>query len=165
MSIAVSTVIKPSRLLRVALAVFAAASAGAAMALLSGQFGRFHVPYLLAGACLTGSLVAWRAGAALTTTRRIDISGLGEIRLTVQHSIGTTPGLAPAAPELMRLVPGSTLWPGLLLLTLQGEEHGARTVLTILPDSVRPDQFRRIAVSINAIARRDHKFFRNNKIL
>ena len=169
MSIAVSAVIKPSRLLRVALTVFAAVSAGAAMALLSGQFGRFHVAHVLAAACLLGSLVAGRAGAGLTTTRRIDISGLGEIRLTVQHSIGATPGsepgMAPAAPELVRLVAGSTLWPGLLLLTLQGDQHGARTVLTILPDSVAPDQFRRLAVSINAIARRDNKFFRNNKIL
>lgn len=173
MSIAVSTVIKPSRLLRVALVVFATASAGAAMALLSGQFGRFHVPDVLAGACLLGSLVAWRAGAGLTTTRRIDISGLGEIRLTVQHSIGTTPGFirgtptpaTPVAPALVRLVAGSTVWPGLLLLTLQGDEQGERTVLIILPDSVAPDEFRRIAVAINAIARRDNKFFRNNKIL
>ena len=169
MSIAVSTVIKPSRLLRVALAAFAAASAGAAMALLSGQFGRFHAPTLLAAACLMGSLVAWRASAALTTTRRIDISGLGEIRLTVQHSIGTIPasipGMALAAPELVRLAAGSTVWPGLLLLTLQGDTNSARTVLIILPDSVAPDQFRRLAVAINAIARRDNKFFRNNKIL
>ena len=161
MSIAVSTVIKPSRLLRVALAAFAAASAGAAMALLSGQFGRFHVPHLLAAACLMGSLVAWRAGARLTTTRRIDISGLGEIRLTVQHSIGNK----QCAHELVHLLQGSTVWPQVLLLLLKCAESGAVTVLAILPDSVAPGQFRKIAVSINTIARRDNKFFKKNKIL
>ena len=161
MSIAVSTVIKPSRLLRVALSVYAAASAGAALALVSGHVGRFHFPYLLAFACLLAALVAVRAVVAVKTTRWIDISGLGEIRLTVQHSIGTR----PATRELVRLMPGSTVWPNLLLLLLHAPEGGAVTVLPILPDSVAPDQFRKIAVSINAIARRDNKFFRKNKIL
>lgn len=181
MSIAVSAVIKPSRLLRVALSVYAAASAGAAMALVLGPPGRFHSPWLLAGACLLASLVAARAARAATTTHGIDISGLGEIRLTVQHSIDATPD----PREALRLLPGSTVWPGLLLLLLAapapagptaggprqwgllqgGPRQGAVTVLVILPDSVPPEQFRNIAVSINVIARRDNKFFRKNKIL
>ena len=165
MSIAVSAVIKPSRLLRVALAAFGVASAGAAMALLSGHFGRFHFPQVLGGACLLGAFMAWRAAAGATTTRRVDISGLGEIRLTVQHSIGTTRQSWTAAPQTVRLVAGSTVWPGLLLLSLRQDEHGALSVLAILPDSVPPDQFRKLAVAIVAIARRDNKFFRKNKIL
>ena len=161
MSIAVSAVIKPSHLLRVALAVYAAASAGAAMALAFGLGGRFHFPWLLAGACAAVALVAGRAAVAVATTRVIDISGLGEIRLTVQHSIGIGQG----AHELVRLLPGSTVWPQVLLLLLKCDDSGAVTMLAILPDSVAPGQFRKIAVSINAIARRDNKFFKNNKIL
>lgn len=161
MSIAVSAVIKPSRLLRMALSVYAAASAGAAVALALAPGGRFHLPWLLAGACLLAALVAARAALGNETTRGIDISGLGEIRLTVQQSIGTK----YEARELVRLVPGSTVWPQLLLLLLREPERGAVTVLAILPDSVAPEQFRNIAVSINAIARRDNKFFRKNKIL
>lgn len=161
MSIAVSAVIHPSRLLRAALFAYAAASAGAAMALSAARAAPFHLPWLLAGACLLAALAALRAGRAAETTRRIDISGLGEIRLTVQHSIGTR----QAARELLRLLPGSTVWPQLMLLLLRDPDSGAVTVLAILPDSVTPDQFRHIAVSINAIARRDNKFFRKNKIL
>ena len=161
MSIAVSAVIKPSRLLRLALAAYAASCAGAAVVLLSGHSGRYHFAQALGAVCLLGALVAARAALAGTTTRRIDISGLGEIRLTVQHSIGTR----PFAPELVQLVPGSTVWPHLLLLSLRQADHGRMTILAILPDSVGPDQFRKIAVSINAIARRDNKFFRKNKIL
>ena len=159
MSIAVSAVIKPSRLLRVALAAYAAAGAGAAMALAFGLGGHFHVPLVLAGACAAVALVAGRAAVAAATTRGIDISGLGEIRLTVQHSIGSQQG------ALVRLLPGSTVWPQLLLLLLKDADSGAVSALAILPDSVAPGQFRKIAVSINAIARRDNKFFRKNKIL
>ena len=161
MSIAVSAVIKPSRLLRVALAVYAAASAGAAMALGFDLGGRFHLPVVLALACAAVALVAGRAAVAAQTTRRIDISGLGEIRLTVQHSIGT----GKSTHERVRLLPGSTVWPQVLLLLLQDADGGGVTVLTILPDSVEREQFRKIVVSVNAIARRDNKFFRKNKIL
>jgi toxin CptA len=161
MSIAVSAVIRPSRLLRFALSAYAAASAGAATLLVFGHAGRFHLPWLLALACTLAALAAVRAAASGETTRRIDISGLGEIRLTVQHSIGTR----RSARELVRLLPGSTVWPQLLLLVLREPDSGKVTVLAILPDSVPPGQFRNIAVSVNAIARRDNKFFRKNKIL
>lgn len=159
MSIAVSAVIKPSRLLRVALSAYAVASAGAAMALALGPPERFHHPLPLALACLAVALLAARAAASAPTMRRIDISGLGEIRLTVQH------GIDAGARAPLTLLPGSTIWPGLLLLSLRDPASPAVTVLAILPDSVAHGQFRKIAVSVNAIARRDNKFFRKNKIL
>ncbi len=159
MSIAVSAVIKPSRLLRVALSLYAGASAGAALALVLGPADRFHHPWPLAFACLAVALLAARTAGGAGTTRQIDISGLGEIRLTVQH------GIDAGARAALSLLPGSTVWPGLLLLCLRDPASGAVTVLLILPDSVAHGQFRKIAVSINAIARRDNKFFRKNKIL
>lgn len=161
MSIAVSAVIKPSRILRVALAAYAVASAGAAMVLAGLQSGRFHLPYPIAALCLLAALVAWRAARAAITTREIDISGLGEIRQTVQHSMET----AGLEYQALRLLPGSTVWPSLLLLLLRDDESGVVTVMPILPDSVSQEQFRRIGVSIRAIAGRDNKFFRKHKIL
>ena len=159
MSIAVSAVVQSSRLLRCALSVLAMASAGAAMALVFGSPGRFHGVWLLAAACLFAAAAAGRGAAGAATMRRIDISGLGEIRLTVQQSMGE------AAPrELVQLLPGSTVWPNLLLLLLRDAGHGGVTVLPILPDSVSREQFRKIAVSIRAIARRDNKFLEKNRI-
>jgi toxin CptA len=158
MSIAVSADIKPSRLLRGALAVYATASAGAAVALASSS-ASVYLPSLVAAACLLAALAAGRAAAVSGTTRRIDISGLGEIRLTVQQSMGEA---APREP--VQLLPGSTVWPILLMLLLRDPGNGALTVLTILPDSVSHEQFRKLAVCIRAIAGRDNKFLDKNKI-
>lgn len=161
MSIAVSAVIKPSRLLRLALAAYAAAGLGAAVLVVGVQPDRFHGPAVLAAACAAVALVAWRAAVQVPKARRIDISGPGEIHLSVQQSLG----IAAARSEPMQLLPGSTVWPSLLILLLRDTENGAVTVMTILPDSVNAEQFRKLAVSIRAIAGRDHKFSEKNKIL
>ncbi len=161
MSIALSAVIKPSRLLRMSLAVYGMASAGAAIALAGGQGGRFHHPLVLALACLCAAVLALRGAAKPVNARQIDISGLGEIQLSVQQSLGT----APQQNGVFQLLPGSTVWPSLLILLLRDGGNGAVTVVTILPDSVAAGQFRKIAVSVTSIARRDNKFSQNNKIL
>jgi toxin CptA len=158
MSIAVSADILPSRLLRVALAAHAVACIGAALGLVWAG-GRFHGPVWLAGLCMLAALRLARAAAGAGTVRRIDISGLGELRLTVKQSMGE------AAPHaLVQLMPGSTVWPVLLLLLLHDPGSGARHVLVILPDSVAHEQFRKIAVAVMAIARRDNKFSTKHKI-
>jgi len=160
MSIAVSAVVKPSRLLCMLLIAYAISSGGAAIVLAFVQPERFQFPILIAFLCMLSALAAGHAVVPAQTTRRIDISGLGEIRLLVQHSMGS------AQPNLaMRLLPGSTVWPSLLLLLLRDGERGAVTVVAILPDSVPAEQFRKIAVALRAIARRDNKFFRKHKIL
>ena len=160
MSIAVSAVIEPPRLLRWALAMHAMASAGASLALVSGCCGSFHFAAWLAAACAGASLLAGGAAWRRRTTRQLDISGLGEIGLTVQQSIG----MEPAQARTVHLLPGSTLWPGVLLLLLRGPQTGPVIVLPIFPGSIGAEQFRKIAVAIRSIARRDNKFFRNNKI-
>lgn len=161
MSIAVTAVIKPSRLLRLALAGYAAASVAAAVLVAAVQPARFHAPAALAAACAAVALVASRAAVQAPNARRIDISGPGEIRLSVQQSLG----VAAAQNAPMQLLPGSTVWPSLLILLLRNTENGAVTVVAILPDSVNAGQFRKIAVSIRAIAGRDNKFSGKNKIL
>ncbi len=69
-----------------------------------------------------------------------------------------------ASRQLVLLLPGSTVWPNLLLLLLRDAENAAVTVLPILPDSVAPEQFRKIAVAIRAIAGRDNKFSEKHRI-
>lgn len=149
MSIAVSAVIVPSRLLRRVLLCFGLANLGAGAALGAGLAQPFWLPWLGAGACLLAGTLLLCAPAALPKVRRIDISGLGQLRLTVQQGIGAN--AATAAP--MRLWPGSTVWPGLMVLRLRGDD-GADMRIALLPDSVEPGQFRRVSVAIRDIAGR-----------
>jgi hypothetical protein len=152
MSIAVSAIVKPSRLLRASLAACAAMHAGAALALAAGMHGA------LAGACLLCAVLLLRQALRRPKVRRIDISGLGEIRLTVQHE-------SRGVPPPVQLQAASTLWPQLLLLLLRRQQGGALLVLVVLPDSVAPGAFRALALALRYVAERDNKFFRNNKIL
>ena len=161
MSIALSAVMKPSRALRVALFAFGLAGTGTAMTLVAWQPAHFHFPYALAAVCLLAAGAAWFRAAMPPNPRRIDISGLGEIRLSVQQSLGAE----GTHDDVLSLLPGSTVWPSLLILLLRDGASGANSVAVILPDSVPNGQFRKIAVSIIWIARRDNKFLENNKIL
>jgi toxin CptA len=156
MSIAVSAIIAPSRLLRAAVAVFAAAQFAAGLVLARGAIASPWPQAGLAAACLLAGAALALQAARPQKARRIDISGLGEIRVTVQQQGG-----ASTAPLL--LLPASTLWPQLLLLLLRGED--GVTVLAVTPDSVAPAAFRALAVALRFIAGRDNKFFKNNKIV
>jgi toxin CptA len=149
MSIAVSAVIVPSRLLRRTLLCYGLANLGAGAAL-GAQLARpVWLPWLGACACLLAGALVLGALARLPKVRRIDISGLGQLRLTVQQGIGAND--APAAP--MRLLPGSTVWPGLMLLRLRGDD-GAGVSLALLPDSVERGLVRRLSVALRDIAAR-----------
>lgn len=84
--------------------------------------------------------------------RRIDISGLGEIRLTVQQSLDAV----PARADVLQLLPGSTIWQHSLLLLL-GSPGGKRiTVLHVWPDSVSREQFRALSVALRVVAERNN---------
>lgn len=160
MPIAVSAVIKPSRLLRAALASYAVVNLGAGLAAACAPPAAFSCPRTIAACCLLAAAAALQALARGKNTRRIDISGLGELHLTVQLDLRTR----TVQRALVRLAPGSTIWPHLLLLRLRGED-GASTVLAILPDSVAAGRFRALAVALRTIAGRDNTFFGKNKIL
>ncbi|WP_426211395.1 flagellar hook-length control protein [Massilia sp. TWP1-3-3] len=161
MSIALSAVIHPSRLLRLALVAWGAAAGAAALLLVFAQPALCAEPAPLALSCAGVALLAWRCALESANARQIDISGPGEIRLSVKQSLGA----ARAFGEPLLLLPGSTVWPSLLILLLRDNTSGVITVVPILPDSVAAGQFRKIAVSIRWIARRDNKFSDKNKIL
>lgn len=71
--------------------------------------------------------------------RHIDISGVGEMRLTVYQQ-----------QCRVRLLAGSTVWPGLLVLQLR-QEDGGRLWLPLLPDSVAPGDWRRLQLAVRAL--------------
>ncbi|MCC6071921.1 protein YgfX [Massilia sp. GCM10020059] len=163
MSIAITAVVKPSRLLRGALATYAAANLAVAVAMLSAAPGAFRVPWLMAAACLVAAVGAMAGLATVGNKRRIDISGVGEMRVTVQQK------LSRAGMQNMpcKLLPGSAVWPGLLMLLVRGED-GTVAVVAILADSVSAEEFRAIAVAIRAIGGQeapDQVFFGPHKIL
>ncbi len=161
MSIALSVTLRASRRLRVTLAAYGAACAGAAVALATWQAALYCYPYLMAAACLAAALAAWHCAMETENARQIDISGPGEIRVSVQQSLRATRPRSDA----LALLPGSTVWPSLLIVLLRDSANGTRTSLVILPDSVAAGQFRKLAVAIKSIAGRDNKFSENNKIL
>ena len=144
MSIAVSVPLVPSRLLLAMQLAFAALCLAMAVAAASGQLGPLRLPALTVGSCLLAAVAT--AGAALRTTSRptaraLDVLGPGSLVLTVQQGDGEARRLP------VRLLADSTLWPGLLVLRFDGAP-----ALVVLPDSLPPGQFRRLAMALRAVA-------------
>jgi toxin CptA len=158
MSIAVSSVVKPSRLLRatVGCMCFGAALIGCILGL--GQVGNslLLARVSVAGVCIFLALMGANWIARNKKIRRIDISGAGQIRLTeYQVPEDAVPGTdrmkGPNSGDVVRLMADSTLWPNLLLLRLQAEDRRI-SVLPILHDSVTADDFRALSVACRWIA-------------
>ena len=169
MSCALSAIVRPSRRLRCLIAALCAALVAAALAVGVGAPERFACNGLVAAAPLAGALAlgwtlirSWRhphapAAAASSqvlllgfgTRRRLDISGLGQLRLTVQQE---RRAVAPAGQaEPVTLLPGAIVWPCCMLLRLRAAD-GNTGALVVLPDSLSPDQYRALAVAVRALA-------------
>lgn len=180
MSLAVSAIIAPSRRLRCLLACFCASLCAAALAvglLLPERFafgGAVACLPLLAALSLLPRFPPFLAGwmgrphgasgalrvthsqailHSIATVRRIDISGVGQLRLTVQQELGrgdeAAAMLAPGSP--MTLLPGATVWPCCILLRLRADD-GATWPLVLLPDAVAAGQYRALAVAVRSLA-------------
>lgn len=161
MSIAVSAFVRPSRTARRLLAGWGLAQCAAALAIGWAAPGRYAgsipIALLLALAGLVlGGAALWRP-----KTHRIDISGTGELRVTVQQDVGMArPGRQALGADVagsdappLALLPGSVLWPGLMVLRLGGT-GGAPSMLPIWRDSVDGDAWRALAVALAVIGRR-----------
>jgi len=85
----------------------------------------------------------------------IDISGVGQIRLTEVGVVGACTGTdwphVRKQGEVVRLLSDSTIWPQLLLLRLQAGSGKITTVL-IFSDCVSPESFRALSVACRWIA-------------
>ncbi|QGZ38654.1 toxin CptA [Pseudoduganella flava] len=159
MSIALSATVRASPLLRLALACLCAAVLVASTCVASDGGGDVASALMLAAGVLGAG-----CGRADVNAVRIDISGGGGIRLTVYQQLEVVDhaasGCSAGDPGCSaRLLPGSTLWPWLLILRLRcQDEEGSERVpgrvqwLVVLPDSAAPDVRRRLALAVRAIA-------------
>jgi hypothetical protein len=89
------------------------------------------------------------------TALRIDVTGLGQIRLveTLPDAAAGSVPRSEAVGEVVQLCQGSTLWPSLMVLRLQAVS-GRVTTLILLPDSLSDDAFRALSVACRWIASR-----------
>jgi toxin CptA len=166
MSIAVSAVLKPSRLLLVLVTGFCLGVNAIGWALCVGLLGSLAGLWqpIGGGICLGISIIAFCYNLRSRKTLGIDISGIGQIRLN-EYTVLDKPakdvrspaaaGLRCKESQLVSLREGSTLWPMLLILFIEFE-NGRKEVLRIMPDSVPPDTFRALVVACRWIAARNH---------
>lgn len=157
MTIAVSVMVSPSRMLIIAvrsmalLAVFAIVLILFANANLSAIF-RFQI--VLVASILLGSalFLLQRPGK----TFHIDISGIGQIRLTQYSGVSipyknTGMPLDGSSGQLVQLSPDSILWPHLMLLRLKAAQ-GETLSIPVLNDSVNASDFAQLLVACKWIA-------------
>jgi len=147
-SIAVSALVLPSRRLRIALGLYALVHLGAAGLLAFILPGHLVFAPLLALFFLVAALLLLHGSATLTKTHRIDVSGTGALRLTVQQEVGSGP--AAATGIAVSLLPGSLLGPQLMLLRLR-DAGGAVHAVPVLRDSLPPTEYRRLRVALGAL--------------
>jgi toxin CptA len=157
MSIAVSTVVYPSRVLLVMVGAMSVAVVAIGIAVAFGQVGELSTTsrLFLATLVIFLAVFGFYHGARHRNPIHIDISGTGQLRLTdVSDSgacIDTNWPHVRTNGEVVRLLNNSMIWPHLLLLRLQSES-GKMIMLTVLPDSVSRDSYRALSVACRWIA-------------
>jgi toxin CptA len=147
MSIAVSAIVRPSRVHRCLLVGAGLSLFAAALAVGVFTSARFHAAFLQALLLAFAAAVLMHAGSGRAKTHRLDISGTGALVLTVQQ------GLRERIAIDVALLPGSVVWPPLMLLRLESPDGGMR-VLPVWRDSVEPGAWRALAVAVLAVGRR-----------
>ena len=149
MSIAASTLVKPSGLLLAMVGamcmfiVLAGALLGLGIVSDLAFWSRVAVTIGCIGVASTAFIGELRRRCAW----RIDISADGQIRLTQIRVTAESQWTG----ELVRLTPDSTLWSYMLMLRLQAE-NGRSSVVRVFPDSVSKDDFRALAVACRWVA-------------
>jgi toxin CptA len=147
MSIAVSAIVRPSRVHRCLLVGAGLSLFAAALAVGVFTSARFHAAFLQALLLAFAAAVLMHAGSGRAKTHRLDISGTGALVLTVQQELRERIAIDVA------LLPGSVVWPPLMLLRLESPDGGMH-VLPVWRDSVEPGAWRALAVAVLAVGRR-----------
>jgi toxin CptA len=156
MSIAVSAVIRPSRMLLALSACMALCVCLGGAAIAFGSVVDLPRPnrLVIGLACQMLAFGAFSANLGSRKTFRLDISGVGQIRL-MEYS-GVAPcSLPETSPQedaaVFRLVENSVLWPHVLMVRLESP-GGGRRLLTILSDCTGDEEFRAVSVACRWIA-------------
>jgi len=157
MSIAVSVVVRPSRLLSCMVGAMCGVAFVLGFAIAAGAAGDAAsvLRATASAACLFLGVFGFYHGIRCRKPIHIDISSNGQFRLTRVRGAASCategwPHLQESATRV-RLLSNSTIWQHLLLLRLQ-DEGGKITVLPILPDSVSRDNFRALSVACRWIS-------------
>ena len=152
MSIAVSALVRPSLVQRLVTLGAGLAQCAAALAVGLHAPERFVAGPAVALVLAATGLVLLGSAALRPKTHRIDISGTGELRVTVQQSVGGRDG-GDCRPGNTTLLPGSVIWP-----VLMGLRYGAPgmtpRVLLVWRDGVDPTVWRALAVALAVAGRR-----------
>lgn len=146
MSIAVSAIILPSRILAGMLVfMFVIANAAIGYAGYSAELNKIYLLIII----LVNSLLSVAIFLGYYRRQhsvRLDISDSGDILL---RGLGSKPSHFETLN--VRLSERSTFWPQMMLLSFRSEE-GQSVVLPILQDSVDAATYRKLAVALNWIA-------------
>jgi len=161
MSIAVSALVAPSRSLRALFALFALAHFLAAGAVAFPLSERFAGALLCAAVLALAGLAALHGCVSTTKTHRIDVSGTGAMRLTVQQEVG--PDALRSNGIAVVLLPETLVWSHFLLLHL-GDARGKRTVVPVLRDSLAPPEYRALRVALGGLSGRSSPAETTNEI-
>jgi toxin CptA len=147
MSIAVSALVRPSLIQRFVWGGCGLALCVAALGVAQAASGQFRLAPLVALALAGAGCAVLGAAAAHPKTHRIDISGTGDMRVTVQQDVGRRES---GNAVLLR---GSVIWPMLMVLRHAAPGTGPR-VLCVWRDSVDAAAWRALAVALAVIGRR-----------
>ena len=155
MSIAVSGVIHPSRLLLSLVGGMSVILLSIAMLVVTGSIGNLSLlaRIFLSGICAAFAIAAFFRAMLCKTKYVIHISGAGQIRLLTEKRNAPAMVDGAAESEVVHLLPTSTIWSGLLLLHLQNERRQT-TVVRIFPDTVSTESFRALLVACRWIVLR-----------
>jgi len=114
---------------------------------------RFLCPSVVALALAGAGAAVLAAAAGPAKTHRIDISGTGDLRVTVQQGVGDAPAWDARQSVRAVLLPGSVVWP--MLMLLRHAVPGARPrVVAVWRDSVDAEAWRALAVALAVVGRR-----------
>jgi hypothetical protein len=158
MTIAVSVVIRPSRALLFSVAIMASMALLAAILILFDHSHDFNLAWRIQ----ISAIVTILAGAMVfrqckrRKTFHIDISGIGQIRLTQYSGVSVFHNKIDLALDgslgrLVHLSPDSIVWSQFLLLRLKPEQ-GAIISIPVLIDSVSGSGFAKLSVACRWIA-------------
>ena len=160
MTIAVSVVVQPSRVLLLSVCVMAIMATLAAILILCGAYElslglRLQISAI---ATILSGVTVFKAHRSRKTFH-IDISGIGQIRLTQYSGVPSfdrnlVSALDGISSQLVHLMPDSILWSQFLFLRLKPDE-GRTLSIPVLIDSVNGPGFAELSVACRYVAIRN----------